>query len=224
MYIPRATAVVISTSLALYALDQTVGGLYGALSLVPVLASSQLYRLFTHIYIHSDWIHLLFNVLALLLYGPPVERRYGSLHFAMYYTTWGTCGAFIYIIYILANIQTAGPLLYVPNAGASSAVAGVIGAYVALYPPTKLRTTYHRPTTYIRPIDALKAIYQKPNLIQLAQLTLWLSATIWILTEIPQIPATPQDGVNHPAHVGGFLTGLATTPILTSLARRHKNR
>lgn len=95
---------------------------FGALE-VP-LRSSEWWRLFTAMFVHIGPFHLLFNMYALFLFGPAVEGRYGRMRFLALYFTAGFLGS------ALSVALTSGAGI---RAGASGAVFGVLGCWIAFY-------------------------------------------------------------------------------------------
>ncbi len=105
---------VVTTLHARYALD------------VSQVAQGEYYRLLTSAFLHYGFIHIAFNMYALWLFGPELERLYGRLRFAGLYLLSALGGsALAYLIVSPGNGFTPGPLL----AGASGAVFGLLGAY-----------------------------------------------------------------------------------------------
>jgi membrane associated rhomboid family serine protease len=87
---------------------------------------SVLYSMF----LHAGWLHLLGNMLFLFVFGNNVEDRFGHLGFALFYAVCGYVAAYGFA-FINANSQE-------PLVGASGAIAGVLGAYLALYPRVRV--------------------------------------------------------------------------------------
>ncbi len=85
---------------------------------------------FTSLFLHSGWLHLGANVLALWIFGSTVEDRMGHVRFLIFYGFCGAAGA------LAAAWAVAG--LVVPIAGPGAAIAGVVGAYVVLFPQSRI--------------------------------------------------------------------------------------
>lgn len=81
---------------------------------------------FTSMFLHGGLLHLLFNLAFLFFFGGDVERALGPLRFALFYLAAGLCA-------VLAHVLVE-PDSKVPMVGASGAIAGVLGAYLRLYP------------------------------------------------------------------------------------------
>ncbi len=85
---------------------------------------------FTSMFVHGGWMHLIGNMLYLWIFGDNVEDRLGHAGFLLFYLGCGVVAA-------LAQVA-ADPLLSVPTVGASGAVAGALGAYFILYPAARV--------------------------------------------------------------------------------------
>jgi len=88
-----------------------------------------LWRLITYQFLHADLGHIFFNMLGLLFLGPPLESRWGSRKFLMFYLSCGITGGVFYILLV-----TTGFLHPLPMIGASGAILGVLTACAILFP------------------------------------------------------------------------------------------
>lgn len=86
--------------------------------------------LFSYAFLHADWMHLLSNMLFLWIFGDNVEDAMGHVKYFIFYML---CAALAAGAHLLFNLDSNGPLI-----GASGAVAGVMGAYVLLYPHARV--------------------------------------------------------------------------------------
>ena len=93
---------------------------------------STTWRLFTSQFLHADWLHLIFNMLFLWVFGNNIEDRLGRIRFLPFYLL---CGALAGLAQALADPDSPVPLI-----GASGAIAGVLGAYLVLYPRVRVWT------------------------------------------------------------------------------------
>ena len=82
--------------------------------------------LFTSMFMHAGWVHLGGNMLYLWIFGDNVEDRFGHLKFLVFYLLCGLAATFAQLAFSLGS--------NVPNLGASGAIAGVLGAYILLFP------------------------------------------------------------------------------------------
>jgi membrane associated rhomboid family serine protease len=142
--------------------------------------------LFTHMFMHGSWFHLIGNLWFLLIFGDNVEDVMGRFRFVLFYLLCGVAaaGAQIY----------SNPSSTVPMVGASGAISGVMGAYVVLYP----RAGVH--------VLVFLGIF-----VQRMLFPAWLMLGYWFLLQLvgalPSI-AGPSGGIAFWAHIGGFLAGV----------------
>lgn len=149
--------------------------------------SGDFQTLFTSMFMHAGWLHLGGNMLYLWIFGDNVEDRFGHVKFIIFYLL---CG----IVATFAQLMFSGGS-DIPNLGASGAIAGVLGAYLILFPVGKVRV-----------LQGLRTI-QVPALIVIG---LWIA--LQFFSGIGSIAAsTDTGGVAYMAHIGGFLTGVVLT-------------
>ncbi|MEL6700192.1 MAG: rhomboid family intramembrane serine protease, partial [Pseudomonadota bacterium] len=100
--------------------------------LVPrdLTTSGEVTGIFTSMFLHGGWMHLLGNMLFLWIFGDNMEDAMGHVGFLIFYLATGVAAA-------LAQVAV-GPLSPVPMVGASGAIAGVMGGYLLLYPRAKI--------------------------------------------------------------------------------------
>jgi rhomboid family protein len=145
--------------------------------------------LVTSLFLHAGWLHLLFNVLYLAVFGMGVERLLGTLRFGLLYLISGLTGGLAYVA-----AQSAAEA---PAVGASGAIAGVIAASLVLQPRVALGAVFgYLPTSASLPTLVL--------------LIVWLLSQL--LSGVASIAATT--GIAWWAHLGGFLAGLVVTSTL----------
>ncbi|MEU8652368.1 rhomboid family intramembrane serine protease [Streptomyces sp. NPDC048737] len=139
----------------------------------------------TAMFLHGGWLHLLGNMLFLLIFGNNIEDRMGHVRFALFYVA---CGYAASYGFALVNADSADPLI-----GASGAVAGVLGAYLVLYP--KARVWVLVPFLVFLPL----------------RLPAWLVLGFWFgLQAVYSSGEGVSDAgtVAYAAHVVGFLAGM----------------
>jgi membrane associated rhomboid family serine protease len=99
----------------------------GALDAYSVVAEGEYWRLFTALFLHGGFIHLLFNVFALYVLGPPLERSIGTMRFVMCYLISGLAsGAGVVVLTVMGLVQPAQLI------GASGSIMGIVGAWAGL--------------------------------------------------------------------------------------------
>jgi len=143
--------------------------------------------LFSSMFMHAGWVHLGGNMLYLWIFGDNVEDRFGHMKFVIFYVLCGLLATFAQLAFSLNS--------NVPNLGASGAIAGVLGAYILLFPQGKVR------------------VLQGQRMIQVPAL---IVIGIWIVLQffsgIGSIADTAQTGgVAYMAHIGGFVAGFGLT-------------
>ncbi|HEY1293158.1 MAG TPA: rhomboid family intramembrane serine protease [Chloroflexota bacterium] len=155
--------------------------------------------LLTSTFLHAGWFHLAANMVYLAVFGPPVERRLGPVRFLLLYATSGLIGSLAYVL--------AQPLSAAPAVGASGAIAGVMAAYLVLFPGSTLGS--------LAPVLFLHVVESTPTLLLLL---------LWLLTQVFSSVAslTTTTGIAWWAHLGGFASGLVLTPVLRT--RRSADR
>jgi membrane associated rhomboid family serine protease len=109
----------------------TSESLWDALTFDPALALRQPWTFVTYMFLHGGLAHLLFNSLALFVFGPEVERRLGSRSFLLYYLYCGI-GAALFS-FLLAGVMNVGPFI-----GASGAILGVAFAFAKFHPDAEM--------------------------------------------------------------------------------------
>jgi membrane associated rhomboid family serine protease len=142
--------------------------------------------IWTSLFLHGGWLHLIGNMWFLWLFGDNVEEAMGSLRYVLFYFLVGTVGA---LAQCFAMPESMAPMI-----GASGAIAGVLGGYVMLYPRARIETLVLIP--FLWPVIDLPA---------------WIFLGTWFLT---QFLLPTGSGVAWMAHVGGFLAGLGAVRLL----------
>jgi len=106
---------------------------YLALTPYLVVRERAVWQVLTYMFVHGGTWHILFNMLALFIFGTPLERRLGSSEFLLYYFITGVGAG---LATLVVNWYTG--LAVVPVVGASGAIYGLLLAYATLYPDTRL--------------------------------------------------------------------------------------
>jgi membrane associated rhomboid family serine protease len=135
-------------------------------------------------FLHGGWAHLLGNMLFLLIFGNNVEDRFGHLGYAFFYVLCGYVAAYGFA---LVNHDMSQPLI-----GASGAIAGVLGAYLALYP--RVRVWSLVPFLFFIPL----------------RLPVWLVLGLWFVLQwvySAGFAVSDAGSVAYLAHVFGFVFG-----------------
>jgi len=175
-------------------------------SFVPVrfwaapLYPPNLIRILISMFLHGGWLHLGGNMLYLWIFGDNVEDRLGHVKYVIFYLL---CGLAATISHALLN-----PDSRLPSIGASGAIAGVLGAYLILYPKARVTT--------LIPIFVFITIRELPA---------WLVLGLWFVLQffvgVASIGAAPEasGGVAVFAHIGGFIAGMILVVLMGGLRR-----
>ena len=151
--------------------------------------------IFSSMFVHGGLAHLLGNMLFLWIFGDNVEDRMGHVRYVFFYLA---CGFIAAVSQVVLEPQSL-----VPMVGASGAIAGVMGAYLVLYPHSRVLMLFPFPVF----------LFELPAV---AFLGLWF--VVQFLNGIGQLPVFQQDqisgGVAFWAHVMGFVTGLILVVFL----------
>jgi membrane associated rhomboid family serine protease len=146
--------------------------------------------IFTSMFMHAGWLHLLGNMLYLWIFGDNVEDHLGTAKFLVFYFVCGIAATFAQV--------AMNPNSSIPNLGASGAIAGVLGAYLVMFPRGQVRVMMGRGIT------TLPAV---------AVLGFWI--VLQFINGIGSITnSADTGGVAYMAHIGGFVAGLALAYIL----------
>lgn len=145
-------------------------------------------NVFTAMFLHGGWMHLFGNMLYLWIFGDNVEDRFGKPLYLLFYLATGIAAT------MAQYAVSAGSTI--PNVGASGAIAGVLGAYLVLFPRARVNV--------IVPGGAVLAL---PALVVLG---FWM--VLQVFSGVGAIAATDETsatgGVAYMAHVGGFIAGM----------------
>lgn len=144
--------------------------------------------LITSMFLHGGWMHLLGNMLFLYIFGDNVEDEMGHLPFLGFYLGAGIIAGLIHV--------GSAPGSVVPTVGASGAIAGVMGAYLLLFPKAR--------------VDILLILVV---FFKVFPIPAWIMLALWFgLQFLGGIGSNPDEGgVAYWAHAGGFIAGVALT-------------
>src|SRR6266704_6611492 len=141
--------------------------------------------LFSSMFMHAGWVHLGGNMLYLWIFGDNVEDRFGHIRFLIFYLLCGLAATGAQLFFSLESS--------VPNLGASGAIAGVLGAYVLMFPRGRVLVLLY---TGISEVPALIVI------------GLWFA--LQLFSGVGSLASADRTGggVAYMAHIGGFVAGL----------------
>ncbi len=155
--------------------------------------------LFSSMFMHGGWLHFGGNMLYLWVFGDNIEHTLGKIPYLLFYLFCGLAAAGAQI--------AADPASRVPSLGASGAIAGVLGAYLVLFPRNKVNT--------LLILGYFIRMIQLPAIIVLG---FWI--VLQLFSGVASIGA--ETDVAYWAHIGGFVAGLIIG-IPIALTRRNRN-
>ncbi|HEV2413798.1 MAG TPA: rhomboid family intramembrane serine protease [Candidatus Dormibacteraeota bacterium] len=154
--------------------------------------------LFSSMFLHAGWDHILGNMLFLFVFGIHVERSMGAVRYLLFYFI---CGMGANALEILTSLGSN-----VPGLGASGAISGVLAGYLLMYPSSHIKT--------LIPLGFL---------LWAARVPAWVFIGLWFVLQLVEGLTTVSDvtggGVAYFAHVGGFVTGLALVRLFAQSDR-----
>ncbi|MEW6658439.1 MAG: rhomboid family intramembrane serine protease [Thermodesulfobacteriota bacterium] len=172
------------------------GAVAAKLSQLKLIGSRQslwiLATMFSSLFLHGGWVHLLGNMWFLWLFGEALEDDLGHGRFLAFYLF---SGFFACIFHVLAASNLSAPLI-----GASGAIAGVLGGYLVRLPQSPIRT-----------VVFWRLKLEIVNIPAFVWLGLWLALQFYGLRR--------GGAVAWVAHLGGFITGLLTVSLFTPVKR-----
>ncbi|MEW6368224.1 MAG: rhomboid family intramembrane serine protease [Acidobacteriota bacterium] len=148
----------------------------------------------TAMFMHAGFLHLAGNMLYLWIFGNNVEDALGHFSFVVFYLL---CGMAAAAGHILFNLNSR-----IPMVGASGAIAGVLGAYLVLYPSARVHT-----------------LLPFPFFFQIVPVPAFFVLGIWFFVQILSAVAGPGGGIAFMAHAAGFVAGVALILVLPKRRR-----
>jgi len=172
-------------------------GLVPARYTIPEIAEhftsgEQIMSLFTFMFLHGGFWHILGNMWFLYIFGDNVEDSLGSVHYLLFYLL---CGWASGLAHLATNLDSQ-----MPTIGASGAIAGVMGAYFILYPRSRIVTLI--PILFIPYFAEIPAVF---------------FLGFWLLIQFLSASAADvqASGIAWWAHIGGFIVGAVLVKIVT---------
>ncbi len=200
--VPLVTYALIALNVLVFMLELTGGdALITQWAFVPrrfmANPAADFLTLFSSMFMHAGWLHLGSNMLYLWIFGDNVEDRFGHVQYLIFYLLCGLAATFAQLIFSLNS--------NIPNLGASGAIAGVLGAYILLFPGRQIRVLLGNS---VGSVSALIVI------------GLWI--ILQLFSGVASITSAAADtgGVAFMAHIGGFAAGLLLTFLFRGTANR----
>jgi membrane associated rhomboid family serine protease len=154
--------------------------------------------LFTCMFLHGGWLHIIGNMWFLWIFGGNVEDRFGSFPYLLFYLVCGLGSGISQVLFSWGS--------NIPSIGASGAISGVLGAYLAFFPGSRILT-----------LIPLFIIWFTARIPAFVFILLWFF--VQFVSGIGTLSMANAGGVAWWAHVGGFVIGLLIA--LASKPRRH---
>jgi hypothetical protein len=150
----------------------------------------------TSMFLHSGFLHILGNMWFLYIFGDNIEDRLGHIRYLIFYLL---CGIAAGVIHLYTNWDSK-----IPTIGASGAISGIMGAYLILYPRSRILT--------LIPIFFF---------IQFVEIPAFVFLGYWLLIQLFSASLTPKNvgGIAFWAHIGGFIAGLVLIKIFDLVPR-----
>ena len=165
--------------------------LSGSLKIIPPILS-----IITSMFFHGGWMHLIGNMTYLYIFGDNIEETLGKIKFITFYILTGGCAALTQAL--------LDPNSTIPMIGASGAIAGILGAYLVLFPKAKIKVFFWF-------IIFFKVI----------KIRAYIVLGGWILIQFLSFNGNDLNsgGIAYAAHIGGFISGV----VLIYIMKNKKN-
>jgi len=214
--VPWVTIAIIAINIAVFVYELSLGptaleAFWMRWAFVPArfaanpFSPAEIATIVTAMFMHAGWVHVGGNLLYLWIFGNNIEDRFGPVGFTAFYLASGIVAAVAQML--------AVPGSTVPTLGASGAVAGVLGAYILLFPGASVVT--------IIPVFVF---------IEVARVPAYLVIGFWFVLQLGSGLASlgaetaTSGGVAWFAHIGGFVTGLVLALPAAIAARPRRGR
>jgi membrane associated rhomboid family serine protease len=162
---------------------------------------AEVVTIFTSMFMHAGLAHLGGNMLYLWIFGDNVEDHIGHFRYLMFYLAGGVVAS---LTHLVTNWGSE-----LPTVGASGAIAAVLGAYLVLFPASRIVT--------LIPLGRFSRLTTAPAFIFLG---LWF--ILQLFEGVMSIGGTDVSGVAFWAHVGGFVAGMVMVKLMPTEARQEK--
>ncbi len=186
---PITTLLIIVVNFIVFFLELAGGDAFvSRWAMVPahITAGKDLITLFTAMFLHAGWAHILGNMVFLWAFGPQVEDTMGPVKYLAFYILGGLVGNLAQVAIIPNSTEL--------NLGASGAIAAVMGAFILAFPGDRIKTVLF--------LGIFVRVTYIPSVLLLG---------IWFLTQVfsqvGSIAVTQSGGVAYMAHIGGFIYG-----------------
>jgi membrane associated rhomboid family serine protease len=188
---PIALVTIVAANVIVFFVEVSLGEsfiLRYSMKPAEIVRGAHLETLFTSMFLHANFFHILGNMVYLWVFGDELEANYlGPIRFTLFYFVCGVAAAFLQI--------AVNPTSTVPNLGASGAIAGVLGAFLVVFPKDRILVLIVAPFWF-----------WQARITALVLIGFWFA--IQFISGVGSITAaTQQGGVAYFAHIGGFIAG-----------------
>lgn len=185
------TLIVINVLIFMYeiSLGQRLNGFLLEYGTIPteIVRGEDLFTLATNMFLHGGWMHLIGNMLFLWIFGDNIEAKIGTPRFVIFYLLGGIVASLLHVVFNTSS--------NIPGVGASGAIAALMGAYLIMFPKSKIKMI----------VLIFFRTFEVPALLFLG---LWFGQQFLAgLGSMSQTADTA--GVAWWAHIGGFVFGVA---------------
>ena len=160
--------------------------------------------IFTSMFLHGGWMHLIGNMVYLWIFGDNVEERLGHLRYLAFYLLTGVGAALVHAHLV--------PDSTIPTVGASGAISGVLGAYAVLFPRAQVYTLVPFVFVFLGVVEIPAGVY----------LGLWFAMQLLNGIVGLTVPVEVSGGVAWWAHIGGFVLGMMVASLLRATRRERR--
>ena len=157
--------------------------------------NDQWFTVLSSMFVHGNLTHLAGNMVYLWIFGDNIEDSFGKIRFILFYLLCGVAAVFSQILY--------DPNSLTPMIGASGAIAGVLGAYLILYPRAKIWVF-------------MWIVF----IVRLITVPAFIVLGIWMFLQLINVIDQGTSGVAYSAHIGGFIAGMILAPLLKKKNKR----
>ncbi len=157
--------------------------------------NNQWFTIVSSMFVHGNLTHLAGNMVYLWIFGDNIEDSFGKIRFILFYLLCGVAAVFSQILY--------DPNSLTPMIGASGAIAGVLGAYLILYPRAKIWVF-------------MWIVF----IVRLITVPAFIVLGIWMFLQLINVIDQGTSGVAYSAHIGGFIAGMILAPLLKKKNKR----
>jgi membrane associated rhomboid family serine protease len=174
---------------------------FGAIP-AEIMQGEALYSIITSMFLHGGWVHIISNMLYLYVFGDNVEHTLGHLGFTAFYFMGGLAATGAHIFF--------NPDSTLPAVGASGAIAAILGAYIVMYPRSRVRL-----------LIFIGIFFWVTRIAAVFFLGIWIVTQLFSgVASLTETAQTEVGGVAFWAHIGGFIFGFLVGFLFRGRARR----